>query len=113
MAQTETETETETENRAISITKFARIPPGRPLANKICQTGICKKLDRTYSTQLLGHAFTILLLDRSHLLLGQLLTHRGIVAEIGLSANDQARNARAVVVDFREPFLADVFERGG
>lgn len=67
-------------------------------------------LDRT---QFLGHTLAIFLADRRHLRLSQLLTNLRVVAEIGLRADDEAWNARAVVVNLRKPFLADVLEGGG
>ena len=67
-------------------------------------------LDRT---QLLRHSLTILLTHWRHTLLCKLLTDLAIVTEIGLSADDEAGDSRAVVVDFREPLLADVLEGGG
>lgn len=49
---------------------------------------------------------------RSLLLLGQLLQYGLVIPQVDLSPDDQARHARAVMVNFREPFLLDVFERG-
>lgn len=76
----------------------------------LCQGTALDVFDRS---QLLGHALAILLPHRCHSLLGQLLLDARLVAQIGLGADDQARDAGAVVVHFGEPFLADVFERGG
>ena len=45
-----------------------------------------------------------------HLLLGQLLANGGVVAQIGLSADNQARDTGAVVVNLGEPFLTNVLE---
>lgn len=64
-------------------------------------------------TQLLGHAIAILLSDGLHLLASQLLPHSGIIAQIGLGADDEAGDAGAVVSDLGEPLLANVFEGGG
>ena len=64
------------------------------------------------SAQLLGHAIAVLLSDGLHFLASQLLPHGGVIAQIGLGADDQAGNAWAVVVDFREPLFADVLKRG-
>lgn len=75
----------------------------------LCQRRTLNILD---STKLLRHAFTVLLTDRAHLLLRQLLAHAWIIAQIGLSTNNQARNTWAVMVNLWEPLLADVFERG-
>ena len=62
--------------------------------------------------QILRHPLPILLPDRLHTLLGQLIFHARIVTQICLSADDQARHARAVVVHFGEPFLTHVLEGG-
>lgn len=48
-----------------------------------------------------------------HLLTGELLTNTGVIAQIRLGADDQAGDTRAVVVDFGEPFFANVLKRGG
>lgn len=48
-----------------------------------------------------------------HFLLGQLLTNSGVVAQIGLSADNKTWDAGAVVMDLGEPFLTDVLERRG
>lgn len=65
------------------------------------------------SAQLLGHAIAVLLSDGLHLLASQLLPHGGVIAQIGLGADDQAGDAGAVVSDLGEPLLADIFEGGG
>lgn len=44
---------------------------------------------------------------------GELLAHTGVIAQIGLGADDQAGDTGAVVVDFGEPFLANVLKRRG
>lgn len=67
-------------------------------------------LDRA---ELLGHPISILLTDWLHFLPGKLLTDTGVIAQIGLGADDETGDAGAVVVDFGEPFFPDVFERGG
>jgi hypothetical protein len=38
------------------------------------------------------------------------LAHRSIVTEIYLRANNEAGDARAMMVDFGKPLLADVLE---
>lgn len=63
-------------------------------------------------SQLLGHFLPVLFLDRAHPLLLQLFLHPGFVAEIDLSAYNEARDSRAMVMYFREPLLPDVFEGG-
>jgi hypothetical protein len=65
------------------------------------------------STQLLRHPLAILPPNRAHLLLRQLIAHAGVVAQIGLGADDEAGDAWAVVVDFWEPLFAHVLEGGG
>ena len=72
-----------------------------------------RALDVFDCPELLGHPLAVLLANRLHLLLGQLFPHTRVIAQIRLCADDQARHARAVVVDLREPFLAHVFERSG
>lgn len=55
----------------------------------------------------------LLALLRSHwplLLPRQLLQHLRIIPKIDLSADDEARNTRAVVVNLWEPFFFHVFE---
>lgn len=64
-------------------------------------------LDRT---KVLRHFLTILPANRLHLLLAKLVTHRGVVTQIDLSADDEAGHARAVVMDFGKPLLANVLE---
>lgn len=68
-------------------------------------------LDVLDGTQLLGHTVPVLLANRLHLLTRQLFADTGVIAQIGLRTDDQARNTRAVVVDLGEPFLAHVFKR--
>ena len=63
--------------------------------------------------KVLGHALAILFPHRLHFLLAKLLAHLWVVTQICLRANDEARHAGAVVVDFGEPLLPDVLETGG
>ncbi len=72
-----------------------------------------RALDILDGPQLLGHALPILLANRLHALLGQLLPHLRVFAQIDLGADDEAGHPGAVVVDFGEPFLAHVLEGGG
>ena len=60
--------------------------------------------------KVLGHALAILFPHRLHLLLAKLLAHLRVIAQICLSANNEARDARAVVVDLREPLFPHVLE---
>lgn len=76
-----------------------------------------RALDVLDSTELSGHSLTILSLDRLHLLLAKLAEYGVLVvtlllrwAQIELGTDNQARDARAVVVDFGEPLLADVLK---
>ena len=62
------------------------------------------------SPQLLCHLLSILFTHRAHALLCELFPYLRVIAEIGLRANDEARNARAMVMDFGEPLLSDVLE---
>lgn len=72
-------------------------------------------LDVLHRAQILCHALAILLPHRLHLLLGQFLPHARVIPQIDLCSDNEAGDARAVVVDLGEPFLADVLEgcRGG
>jgi hypothetical protein len=51
------------------------------------------------SAKVLGHALAIFLSHRLHLLLTKLLAHLWVVAQVCLGAYDEARHARAVVVN--------------
>jgi hypothetical protein len=64
------------------------------------------------SSQVLSHSLSVFLPNRGHLLLGEFLANGRILSQIGLCSNNQTGDARAVVVDFREPFLAHVLKRG-
>lgn len=77
-----------------------------------------RALDVLDSTELSGHSLTVLSLDGLHLLFTK-LAENGVLlvvalllrwAQIELGTDNQARDARAVVVDFREPLFADVLE---
>lgn len=65
------------------------------------------------SAELLGHALAVLLLYNLHPLPLEFLDNILIGTQIDLSANNQAGDAGAVVVDLGEPLLADVLKRGG
>lgn len=67
-------------------------------------------LDVLDRAQLLSHPLTILFSHRLHLLLCQLVLDTLIFPQINLCADYEAWNTRAVVVNFGEPLLADVFE---
>ncbi len=67
-------------------------------------------LDVLNSSELLCHPLAVLSPDRGHLLLGQLFPDAGVIAQIDLGADNQARHARAVVMYLGEPLLADVLE---
>lgn len=76
--------------------------------------GQSRTLDVLHRTKVLRHLLAIFPAYWLHLLLSELVTDGGVVAEIDLGSDDEARNARAMMVDFREPLLANVFEgRGG
>lgn len=73
-----------------------------------------RALDVLDGPQLLGHALAVLLADGRHALFLQLIPDLLLVAEIDLRADDEAGYAGAMMVDFGEPFLADVLKgRGG
>lgn len=67
-------------------------------------------LDVFNRAEVLRHTLTVLSADGGHLLLGKLLSDAGVISQIDLSSNNEAGNARAVVVNLREPLLANVFE---
>ena len=69
--------------------------------------------DVFHGTQILGHTVTIFLANGLHLLTGELLANTGVIAQIGLGADDQAGNTGAMVVHLGEPFFANVFEGCG
>ena len=70
-------------------------------------------LDVLDSAQVLCHTLAILFPHRLHLLLAKLLAHLVVLAQICLSANNEARHTRAVVVDLGEPLFSHVLETGG
>lgn len=72
-----------------------------------------RALDIFNRSQLLGHAISVFFANGRHLLTGKLFAYGGIVAKIGLRADDEARDTGAVVVDFGKPLFADVLEGGG
>ena len=69
--------------------------------------------DVFHGTQILGHTVTIFLANGLHLLTGELLANTGVIAQIGLGADDQAGNTGAMVMHLGEPFFANVFEGCG
>ena len=60
--------------------------------------------------KLLGQPFTILSRDGSQPLPGKLVNNCGVITEINLRTDNEARHARAVMMDLRQPFLLDVFK---
>lgn len=77
------------------------------LESCLCERGALNVFD---SAELLGHALAILLLYNLHPLPFKLLHDVLIGTQIDLSAHDQAGDAGAMVVDLREPLLANVLE---
>ena len=69
-----------------------------------------RALDVLHSAKVLGHTLAIFFPHRLHLLLAKLLAYLRVIAQICLSANNEARDARAVVVDLREPLFPHVLE---
>lgn len=63
-------------------------------------------------TKLLGHPVTVLLANGLHLLASELLPNTGVVAQIGLGADNEAGHTGAVVVYLGEPLFPYVFEGG-
>lgn len=88
------------------------IPVGSYLIKDILELVLSQSraLDVFDSAQFLGHAVTIFFADGLHLLAGKLLPNAGIVAQISLCTDNEAGDARAMVVHLREPFLPDVLE---
>lgn len=73
----------------------------------------CRALDVLDGAELSCEPLTRLGGHRSLLLPRELVEHGGVVAQVDLSSDDEARNARAVVVHLGEPLFLDVLERGG
>lgn len=63
-------------------------------------------------SELLRHPVTVFFANGLHLLPGELLADARVIAQIGLGADDEAGNTGAVVMNFGEPLLANVLERG-
>ena len=61
--------------------------------------------------QIFSHTLTVLLTHRLHSLFCQLLSHLRVITKIRLSTDDQAGNTRAVMMNLRKPFLANVLKR--
>lgn len=80
--------------------------------------GQSRALDVLDSTELSGHSLAVFPLDGLHLLLTELAKNGVLLvvalllrwAQIELGTDNQARDTRAVVVDFGEPLLAYVLE---
>lgn len=68
-------------------------------------------LDVLHSTQFPRKPLTLLSRDWPLLLPLQLLQDLGVISQVDLRADDQARHSGTVVVDFREPLLLHVLER--
>ena len=75
--------------------------------------GECRALNILHCAQVFCHTLAILLSDWLHSLFCKLFADAGIIPEIGLCTNDQARNTWAMVVYFWKPLLTDVLERCG
>jgi hypothetical protein len=74
----------------------------------LCERGALNVHDRA---ELAREAFTLLARDRPLFLALEFFHYLRIFAQICLRANDEARNARAVVMNLRDPLLRHVFER--
>ena len=72
--------------------------------------GQCRAFHVFHRSQLPRHTLAVLFLNWLHPLLGQLITNLWIVTEIRLRADDQAGDTGAMMVDFWEPFFANVFK---
>lgn len=75
----------------------------------MCKGGALDILD---GSKLFGQPLALFDGDWSLSLLCELVDDLGIVTEIYLGANDEAGDARTVVVDLGEPFLFHVLKRG-
>merc|ERR1712233_217335 len=64
------------------------------------------------SVDFLGELETLLVGDGSQLLFGQTLNGGLVLSQIQLGSDNEDRNVRAMVVDFRVPLGLDVLERG-
>ena len=86
--------------------------PGAYLVEYILQAllGERRALDVLHSTQFPCKSLALLRGDGPLLLPLQLLQDLGVVSQVDLRADDQARHSGTVVVNFREPFLFYVFE---
>lgn len=84
------------------------------LIKNILQLILCQStaLHILHSSKLFGHTLAILPPHRGHLLLAQLLTHTRVLTQICLGADNQAGDARTMVVYFGEPLLAYILEGG-
>ena len=65
-------------------------------------------------SQIFGHALSVLFAYWLHPLFGQFFPYLWVLTQIGLRTNNEARYSRAMMMDFREPFLSNVLKgRGG
>lgn len=85
------------------------------LIENILELVLCqgRALDVLNGAKLSCHPLSVFPLDRRHPLFRQLVLDSIVFSQIDLCTNNQAWHARAVVVNFREPLLAYVFERCG
>ena len=72
-----------------------------------------RALDVLNRSQILRHLLAGFPGDRAHLLLSELLADAGIVSQIDLRADDEARHTRAMMVHLRKPFLAHILKGSG
>ena len=83
------------------------------LVEYIFKLVLCKRgaFHILHCAQILCHTLPILFTYWLHSLLSKLITNAGIIAEIRLGADDEARHSRAVMVYFRKPLLTNVLKR--
>lgn len=82
------------------------------LIKNILQTLLCQR--RTfyilYGSKFASESLSMLWRDRPLLLPRELFYYLRIISQIDLCAYDEARDTRAVMVDFGEPFFFNVFK---
>ena len=82
------------------------------LIENILQAFLCQRrtLNILDGTQLPRESLTLLTRDGSLFLSLQLFHHLGVVPKIDLSANDEARDTRTMMMNLWEPFLLYVLK---
>lgn len=96
----------------VMLTRYGAEVGGAYLVKHILQLILRKStaFDVLNSAEILGHTLAVFPSHGCHLLLGQLFPYALIIAQIDLGADNEARDAGAMVVDLGEPLLANVFK---